>query len=129
MTIFLVQSNFKHDGQPYAKGSFFEGDAGTFSSLVADGVLLKIEGASTFEEAEEILANQKETVDESVEEAIVEPQDTWGPSPEPTEAPAVTEEITTEPAEEEGDAEEEADAPVEETNTGEVETNITEDNL
>lgn len=104
MTIFLVQSNFKHDGQPYAKGSFFEGDAGTFSSLVADGVLLKIEGASTFEEAEEILANQKETVDESVEEAIVEPQDTWGPSEEPkTEAPVVTEEITTEPAEEVGD--------------------------
>jgi hypothetical protein len=63
----------------------------------------------------------------------VEPKDTWGPSEEPkTEAPAVTEEITTEPAEEaeeEGDGEEEADAPVEETNTGEVETNITEDNL
>lgn len=102
MTIFLVQSNFKHDGQPYAKGSFFEGDAGTFSSLVADGVLLKIEGASTFEEAEEILANQKETAEEGAQEAIVEPQDTWGPSPEQPEAPAVTpEEITTEPTTEE----------------------------
>jgi hypothetical protein len=42
MTIFLVLSNFKHDGILYAKDSFFEGDAGTFVSLVADGVLKKL---------------------------------------------------------------------------------------
>jgi len=85
MTIFLVQSGLKHDGQLYKKGSMFEADAGTFRHLVNDVTLREIEGASSFEEAEKILAKEEEREVGGDEDIAVSP-DTWGPQPDvPTE--------------------------------------------
>ena len=97
MTIFLVQSGLKHDGQLYTKGSMFEGDAGTFRHLVNDGTLREIEGASSFEEAEKILAEEAEQETENGEEAIATPQDTWGPQPDAPETEDETKESENEP--------------------------------
>lgn len=86
---FLATSNIKHDGELFTKGSIVAGEIGTFGTLINDGLLQEIEGASSFEEAQEIL-NKK--VDETDTEADIEvaPKDTWGPSPEPTETPTDT---------------------------------------
>lgn len=89
MSIFLVQSNLKHDGVNFAKGSFIQGDADQFDILVQDRVLKLVEGANTMDEAKEMVDIEKES--EPAEEKAPQPKDTWGPTAEKTE------EKTTEP--------------------------------
>lgn len=83
MTIFLVKSNLKHDGEVFATGSFMEGDQGRFQSLVNDKVLEVVEGAETFDEAKAIV--EKKNAEKVAEEQAAEdnkPQDTWAPTKE-----------------------------------------------
>lgn len=84
-TFFIATTNIRHSGEIIKKDSIISGEHGTFGELVSDGTLREIVGASSFEEAEEILA--KETVNENDTEANIEvaPKDTWAPTPEPTE--------------------------------------------
>lgn len=83
MTIFLVQSNLKHNGQFFKKGDLMEGDAGAFRHFVIDGTLREIEGASSFAEAEEFLASEAEKEAEAPEQEVAEPANTWEAKKEP----------------------------------------------
>lgn len=103
-TIFLVQSGLKHDGVLYSKGSFIEGDAGAFYDHVQDGTLRKIENATNFAEAEQILKDEEEFKDEEPTE--VEPQDTWAPSPELTDPVSTESKVADETQEIKEDGEE-----------------------
>lgn len=86
-TFFIATTNVKHNGELLQKGAIVSGEYGTFGELTSDGTLREIVGASSFEEAEEILA--KEVVNQNDTEAEIEvaPRDTWGPSPEPEPDP------------------------------------------
>lgn len=104
-TFFIATTNIRHNGEIIKKDSIVSGEHGTFGELVSDGTLREIVGASSFEEAEEILA--KETVNENDTEANIEvaPKDTWGPSPDQTDTPTDDKEpeVTTEPTENKDD--------------------------
>ena len=89
MTIFLVKSNLKLDGDNFLAGSFIEGDAGRFNTLISGNVLEEVTGAETMEEAKEIVAKRDAEV--AAEEEIAEerkPQNTWGPTKKEDETPA-----------------------------------------
>lgn len=108
MTIFKVQSNLNHNGESYKAGSYLEGEAPLFESLVADNVLKPVEGATSFAEAAEIEAEEAAfKAAQEEEEKGVAPENTWGPKTEEEKAP----EEAKEPV---------VDAPAPETTEGQV---------
>lgn len=92
--IFLeVLSNLNHDGTLYEKGEVVGADSiPPYVSLVADGVLRIVEGATSKEDAELIAEEERQIAKDADAgtSAPVEGPDTWGPTePEvPAEAPA-----------------------------------------
>ena len=95
MTIFLVKSNLKIDGDNFLAGSFIEGDTGRFSTLISDKVIEEVTGAETMEEAKEIVAKRDAEVAAEAEIAEeAKPQNTWGPTKKEEETPDTTAEIT-----------------------------------
>ena len=120
--IFLVLSNLKHDTETYEKGSFFAGELATFQSLVNENVLRVIEGASSIEEAKDIVAEAEVETEESSEEVTVEPTNTWGPTKE-------VEASTEEKVEEDVTENKEAEVETEEENKGEEAPAEAGDNL
>ena len=120
MTIFLVQSNLKHNGQLFKKGDLMEGDAGAFRHFVIDGTLREIEGASSFAEAEEFLAQEAEKNAETPEEKVAEPANTWQAKKDHEE------EVKDQPTDVPDDAEKKAEESKESENIKRV---ITEEDL
>lgn len=79
-TIFLVKQNLKHNGTDYKVGQLVQDEFEATPNLVNDGVLRVIEGAESIQEAEAILAEEKEKHGERASgEAELQPENTWGP--------------------------------------------------
>ncbi len=81
MSIFLVNSNLNHDNEVHEKGSFFDGELSVFQSLVDAGVLSVVDGASSIEDAKEIV---EKNIEKASEPEVKQPesQNTWGPKPD-----------------------------------------------
>lgn len=80
--IYLVLSNLNHDGTHFQKGAFIEGDySPTFITLVRDGIIKEVLGASTFAEAKKIVETEEVNTPEVIEE-VKEPENTWGGRPD-----------------------------------------------
>ncbi len=91
--IFQVLSNLKHDGDLLVKGTLLEAPLYQFETLVREGVLRIVEGASNIAEAADILAKEAaQSIEEGTEPAAPAPQDTWAPTKEPVVAPEVPKE-------------------------------------
>lgn len=91
MTIYLVKSNLKIDGDSFQGGSFIEGDSGRFSQLISDKVLEEVTGAETMEEAKQIVAKRDAEIAAEAEIAEeTKPKNTWGPTKKEDETPAET---------------------------------------
>lgn len=86
MSIFHVVSNLNHNGTIHKKGSFFEGEVSEFESVISIGVLKVVEGAKDLEHAAKIIAEEA-TKQEVASAEVKEPQNTWGPKPDPIVAP------------------------------------------
>lgn len=89
MSIFLVKSNIKHNGEFFVKGSLFEGQSGHLQDLIQDGAIVLVGDAETFEEANKILS-QPAKEEEEINEPV--PQNTWGPQPDEV-APVQTDSV------------------------------------
>jgi len=81
MSIFKVNSNFKHNGQPYQKDTVFEGTTEEFGHLAEAGVLTIVEGAKNVDEAVDIIVEEAKKDDEK-EKIEIAPENTWGPQPD-----------------------------------------------
>jgi hypothetical protein len=76
--IYQVLSNIRHNGQDIKTGSFIDSTEITgVETLLAEGIILEIDGATTKEDAKEIVestvASQKDA-----EEETAAPTNTWG---------------------------------------------------
>lgn len=97
-TIFHVLSNVRFNGQDIPKGSFVEAGAGEFDQLCEgnEPAMRVVPGATSIEEAQEIVARETAQAAEAAEEAAAAaPQDTWAPTKEVVDAPAETTTTTT----------------------------------
>lgn len=126
-TYFEIKNNVKHNGDFYQKGSVIGGELDEFQGLVNDGLFEVVDGATSLEEATELVAENK-VLDETPEE-VAEESNTWGPQPdeeEPVEETPKTdgEEKTEEEPKDEDDKstsseeEEESDEPEKDEITG-----------
>lgn len=88
MSIFQVLSNIRHSGTDYLTGSFFEATVEEFAHLVSGGALRIIDGATSVQEASDMVAKEMADAQMKAEQAVaVQPPDTWAPSPEPETTP------------------------------------------
>lgn len=80
--IYEVLSTIKHNGAEIKKGSFVtESEMTGTETLVAEGILKEVVGATTKEEAATIVAQIAEEAAAAAEE-VVPPVNTWGPRPD-----------------------------------------------
>lgn len=79
--IYQVQSNVRHNGDSYVKGTLLSSDE-SFDQLVSDGLFKVIEGAETIEEAKKIVEEEKELESMENESGDVAQANTWEPQKE-----------------------------------------------
>ena len=75
--IYLILQNVKHNGEYYPAGQLIQGE---FAGLVTSRIAREIIGAKSIEDAEAIIAKEKEvTGEQEKKEKEQVPENTWGP--------------------------------------------------